>query len=184
VLPDPSSEWGGCVRVRAWYQWHMSRRRPVVPRRAPRPYNRTDRIGELVREIVASELERIGDERLELVTVTDVRVDASLEHAEVFWSSLQAEDDGRLDEVAAALDEQRWKVQQVVNREVRTRKTPQITFRPDDVLRSALRVDEILRSIHPGDADVDDDVDYLDGDDRGDAGEPGEDVTGIRPDVP
>ncbi len=29
----------------------------------PRPYQRTDRIGELVREIVASELERIGAER-------------------------------------------------------------------------------------------------------------------------
>jgi len=162
----------------------MTRRRPVAHRRASRPYSRTDRIGELVREIVASELERIGDERLELVTVTDVRVDASLEHAEVFWSSLQAEDDGRLDEVAAALEEQRWKVQQVVNREVRTRKTPQIAFRPDDVLRSALRVDEILRSIHPGDGDGDVDADHRGADDREGAGEPGEDVTGIRPDVP
>lgn len=114
-----------------------------------RPFSRTDRIGELVREIVASELERIGDERLELVTVTDARVDGSLEHAEVFWSSLQAEEDGRLEEVAAALEEQRWKVQQVVNREVRARKTPQIAFRPDDVLRSALRVEEILREIEP-----------------------------------
>ncbi|MBS1836702.1 MAG: 30S ribosome-binding factor RbfA [Actinobacteria bacterium] len=128
----------------------MARRRAPAHRRAPRPYSRTDRIGELVREIVASELERIGDERLELVTVTDVRVDGSLEHAEVFWSSLQAEEDGRTDEVAAALEEQRWKVQQVVNREVRARKTPQIAFLPDEVLSSALRVEEILRGIDPG----------------------------------
>lgn len=97
--------------------------------------------------MVASELERIGDERLELVTITDARVDGSLEHADVFWSSLQAEDDGRLDEVTEALEDQRWKVQQVVNREVRARKTPQIAFRHDDVLRSALRVDEILRDM-------------------------------------
>ncbi len=124
----------------------MARRRPA-PRRAPRQFSRTDRLGELVREVVASELERIGDERLELVTITDVTVEGSLEHADVFYSALQAEEDGRLDQVAEALEEQRWKVQQVVNREVRARKTPQITFRPDEVLTSALRVEEILRTI-------------------------------------
>jgi len=125
----------------------MARRRPTAPRRAPRQYSRTDRLGELVREIVASELERIGDERLELVTITGATVDGSLEHSDVFWSSLIAEENGRVDEVEAALEEQRWKVQQVVNREVRARKTPQISFRHDDVLTSALRVDEILRDI-------------------------------------
>ncbi len=121
----------------------MARRRPS----APRQFSRTDRIGELVREIVASELERIGDERLELVTVTAVDVDGSLERADVFYSALAAEDEGRGDEVAEALEEQRWKVQQVVNREVRARKTPQIRFRADSVLSSALRIDEILRDL-------------------------------------
>jgi len=107
-------------------------------------------VAELVREVVASELERIGDERLELVTVTDVSVDGSLEHATVYYSAMQAEAEGRLDEVAEALDELRWRIQQVVNREVRLRKTPQVTFRPDDVLSSALRVEEILRGLDEG----------------------------------
>jgi ribosome-binding factor A len=112
-----------------------------------RQYNRTDRIGELIREIVASELERIGDERLELVTVTAVEVDGSLEHARVFYSALAAEEDGRLEEVAEALEEQRWKVQQVVNRDVRARRTPQIRFAADAVLSEALRIEEILRDL-------------------------------------
>ena len=124
----------------------MARRRSA-PRQAPRQFSRTDRVGELVREIVASELERIGDERLDLVTITGVTVDGSLEHADVFYSALQAEEDGRLDEVAEALEDLRWPVQTVVNREVRTRRTPQIQFRPDEVLTSALRVEEILRDI-------------------------------------
>lgn len=128
-----------------WYQWRMARRPP--PRRAARQFSRTDRLGELVREVVASELERIGDERLDLVTITDVDVDGSLEHAAVFYSALQAEADGRLDQVAEALEDQRWKVQQVVNREVRARRTPQITFRPDEVLTSALRVEQILAEL-------------------------------------
>ncbi len=122
-------------------------------RSAPRPFSRTDRVGELVREIVASELERIGDERLDLVTVTAASVDPSLEHATVWYSALQAESEGRLDEVAEALDELRWPVQQVVNREVRARRTPQIEFRPDEVLTSALRVEEILRDLGDGDGD-------------------------------
>jgi ribosome-binding factor A len=128
----------------------MARRRPS----APRQYSRTDRVGELVREIVASELERIGDERLDLVTITAVTVDGALEHADVYYSSLTAEEDGRMEEVAEALDELRWKLQQVVNREVRARRTPQIRFRPDTVLTSALRIDEILRDLEqPGDND-------------------------------
>lgn len=110
-------------------------------------------MGELVREIVASELERIGDERLEMVTITAVNVDGALEHADVFYSSLSADEEGRSEEVAEALEERRWKVQQVVNREVRARRTPQIRFRPDTVLSSALRIDQILRDIGEQEAD-------------------------------
>ena len=104
-------------------------------------------MGEQLREIVASELERIGDERLELVTITAVDVDGSLETADVFYSAMSADEDGRSEEVAEALDEQRWKVQQLINREVKMRRTPQIRFRPDTVLSSALRIEEILRGI-------------------------------------
>lgn len=121
----------------------MARRRSS----APRQFSRTDRVGELLREIVASELERIGDERLEMVTITAVNVDGALETADVFYSAMSAEEEGRADEVEEALDEQRWKVQQVVNREVQTRRTPQIRFRQDTVLSSALRIEEILRDI-------------------------------------
>jgi ribosome-binding factor A len=125
-----------------------ARRRPS----APRQYSRTDRLSELVREIVASELERIGDERLEMVTITAVDVDGALEHADVFYSALGADEDERDEEVAEALEERRWKVQQVVNRDVRARRTPQIRFRKDTVLSSALRIDEILREIGERDA--------------------------------
>ncbi len=44
----------------------MSRRRSTRQQATGpgRPFQRTDRIGETVRELVAEELERIGDERL------------------------------------------------------------------------------------------------------------------------
>jgi ribosome-binding factor A len=51
--------------------------RPRRPRRptSARPVPRTARLNELLRQIVAEELERIDDERLELVTITNVDVD-------------------------------------------------------------------------------------------------------------
>jgi ribosome-binding factor A len=114
-------------------------------------FHRTDRISEVIREVVATQLERLDDERLDLVTVTAVDVDADLNSAKVYYSALTAEARDGLDEVAEALDEARWSIQRVVNSTVRARKTPQISFHPDDVLRSALRIDDLL----PGRRDVD-----------------------------
>lgn len=122
----------------------------MARRGSPKPYQRTDRIGEQVRGIVASELERIGDERLDMLTVTAVRVDNSLDTADVFYSALSAQEEDRLDEVDEALEEVRWPIQQVVNRRVRARRTPQIRFRPDDVLEGALRIDALLAELADG----------------------------------
>lgn len=101
----------------------------------------------MIREIVAPELERLDDDRLAMVTITAVQVDGSLERAVVYYSAMSAEEDGREDEVAEALEDVRWRIQKLINREMQTRKTPQITFEPDTVLASALRIDEILRDI-------------------------------------
>ena len=55
-----------------------NRSKPAPPRgKGPR----TARLGELLREIVAEELERIDDQRLELVSITSVEVDADLNRA-------------------------------------------------------------------------------------------------------
>jgi ribosome-binding factor A len=112
-------------------------------------YNRTDRISQSVREIVATELERLGDERLEMVTITDVVIDNELARAMVYYSALTAAADDRLDEVPDALEEIRWRIQKVVNREITARRTPQIQFEPDEVLAAALRIDDILAQQQP-----------------------------------
>ena len=116
----------------------------MARRSADRGFSRTDRISESIREIVATELERLDDDRLDMVTVTNVTVDNDLAHAAVYYSALVAAQEGRGEEVAEALADQRWRIQRVVNRNVRARKTPQIAFHPDDVLQQALRLDDIL----------------------------------------
>ena len=121
--------------------------RPRRTRSAPaRQYPRTARLGELLREIVAEELERIDDPRLELVTVTDTKVDADLKRATVWVSSLEGPE--RDAEVLEALAQHRPRLQASFARQARTRWTPELAFRPDDVVRSAHRIEDLLRE-HP-----------------------------------
>ncbi|NLA35557.1 MAG: ribosome-binding factor A, partial [Actinobacteria bacterium] len=58
--------------------------RPRQRAQARHQYNRTDRIAETIREIVATQLERIADERADMVTVTGVKVDNDLNTAKVY----------------------------------------------------------------------------------------------------
>ena len=55
-------------------------------------YPRAARLGETLREVLADELVRIDDERLEFVTVTRVEVDPEMNRGIVFFDSLAGED--------------------------------------------------------------------------------------------
>lgn len=107
-------------------------------------YPRSARLNETLREIIAEELVRIGDERLEFVTITEIDVDDELNRAHVTFDTLTASDDGD----AAVLDvlgEHRIRLQAAVAKQIRAKKTPILQFRADTVIRSAERIDEILR---------------------------------------
>lgn len=123
----------------------MSARRPRSPRQTTRHYPRTARLNELLREIVADELERIDDERLELVTVIDVTVEPDLRHAAVTYASLHGEEGDAV--VLEALGEVRIRLQAAIGRQARTKRVPELAFRPDEVGRKAARLDAILRDI-------------------------------------
>lgn len=114
-------------------------RRPPSPHKVPR----VARLNELIREVVAEELERIGDERLELVAITSVDVDNDLNRAIVTFDSLGGpEQDAVLLEAFAEL---RVKLQAALGRQIKARKTPILVFRADEVIRAAERIEEILR---------------------------------------
>ena len=115
-----------------------------------RDFPRTARLNRLFQEILAEELERIDDERLELVTVMSVVVDPALERAIVYYESLGGADDDET--VLEALDEARPRLRSAVGRQARVKRTPELVFRPDDVERGARRVEDLLRGLEP-DAD-------------------------------
>ncbi|MEL7208948.1 MAG: 30S ribosome-binding factor RbfA [Actinomycetota bacterium] len=130
----------------------------------PHDYPRVARLNELIRQIVAEQVELIEDERIDLATVVAVEADPDLRHAVVYVSSVRGEEgDG---EVVEALGEQRHRIQSAIGSQARFKRVPELEFRPDEVTRGAARIETILR-----------DLDLDEGDD-GDAAEAGEPADG------
>ena len=122
------------------------RRRTGAPRSraagGSRRYPRALRVNEVLREIVAEELERLVDvdDRLSFVTVTAVDCDPDLRHATVLLSSLS-------DPELEALEELRVRLQAAVSAQVRLKRTPLLAFAADPSVALGQRVEEILREL-------------------------------------
>ncbi len=106
-------------------------------------YPRAARLGETLREVLADELVRIDDERLAFVTITRIDVDPEMNRAVVFYDSLAGEDGDA--EILEAFSRHRIRLQSSIARQVRAKKTPILSFRPDEVIRSAERIEKILK---------------------------------------
>ena len=132
----------------------MTKQNPRSRQRQPKGgtshgYPRAARLSQVLREIIADELIRIDDERLDLVSVTSIDVDSEMNRAIVFYDSMSGEEgDAAIQEV---LGEHRARIQASINRQMHARKTPVLSFKPDEVIRGAERIEELLR-IRPLDA--------------------------------
>ena len=92
--------------------------------------------------MIADELTRIDDERLSLVTITAIDVDPEMNRAIVFFDSLMGEEGDA--EILEALSDHRVRIQGSVARQLRSKKTPILSFRADDSIRAAERIERIL----------------------------------------
>jgi ribosome-binding factor A len=108
-----------------------------------RHYPRMARVNEVLREVLADEIELVAgsDPRLELVTVTAVSCDPDLRHATVLLASLP-------EPAHTALVEARTRLQAAVAHQVRLKRTPLLSFEADPAVAQGERVEEILRAIH------------------------------------
>ena len=120
-------------------------------------YPRTARLSESLREVLAEELVKIDDERLELVTITAIDVDSEMNRATVFFDSLDGEGGDVM--ILEALNAHRKRLQSAIGSQVRAKKTPILTFRPDEVIRTAAHIEQILHAqetlpVRPADPDA------------------------------
>ena len=105
-------------------------------------YPRTRRINQLLREVLADEIERLADadERLRMVTVTDVVTVQDLREAVVYVSSMS-------EEAADALGERRAALQRAVASQSRMKRTPRLSFQVDPAVTQGAAIDEALRRL-------------------------------------
>ena len=108
---------------------------------------RAQRLAKRSQTIVASAIERqIKDRRLELVTVTDVRVTGDLHDATVFYTVRGANIDDAPDyeQAAEALHRARGQLRKIVGDELGVRFTPTLAFELDTVPEASARMEELL----------------------------------------
>ena len=120
---------------------------------SPRKFPRTARVNEVMLEVLADELERMSDPRLELVTFTGVKVTRDLSYATVYYSTLGATvapdaPTTFAENAASALRKAAPHLRGVVGRQMRIRQVPSLTFEVDPGIVAGQRIDEILRGIH------------------------------------
>jgi ribosome-binding factor A len=119
---------------------------------SPRKFPRTARVNEVMLEVLADELERMSDPRLELVTFTGVKVTRDLSYATVYYSTLGATTAGAPEsfdeDAASALSKAAAHLRGVVGRQMRIRQVPSLSFELDPGILAGQRIDEILRGIH------------------------------------
>jgi len=106
-------------------------------------YERTDRVAQLVRGIVASEMERL-DESFEGIVISGVDVDRELSVAVVHYD---VRDDAAADRAAAAFEEHHHRLQRAVGASTSLRRTPTLRFRRDRGAVAAERIEDLLAGL-------------------------------------
>ena len=118
-------------------------------------HRRADRVAEAIREEVATFLaEEVKDPRVTgLVTVTGVEVTRDLRNAKVFVGVMgtDVERASTFEGLASVAGHLRARV----GRALRLRLAPEITFRPDESIARAARIEDLLAQIKEGTAPAD-----------------------------
>jgi ribosome-binding factor A len=117
----------------------------VAVRRRTAAYPRALRVNQVLRQVVAEELERLVDaDEIPMVTVTSVEVAPDMRTAVVYLASLP-------EETATVLEERRTHLQKLIGLQMTIKRTPRLTFRADPAIATGTRVEELLRGLHAED---------------------------------
>jgi ribosome-binding factor A len=104
---------------------------------------RMRRINEVLREVVGAAVAgELNDPRIGFVTVTSVETSPDLRTAKVFVSVLGDEEEREA--TLAGLRSSHGVIQSRIAAETRMKRTPTLTFRYDDTIEKASRVNELL----------------------------------------
>src|SRR3954453_8923665 len=111
--------------------------------------DRMRRVNEAVRQVLSEALPELKDPRIGFVTVTGVETSSDLRHARVYVSVLgSAKKQARTME---GLEAAHGVLQSQIGRELRMKRTPQLTFDYDRTVEEGVRMNKLIDDLAPDD---------------------------------
>jgi ribosome-binding factor A len=107
------------------------------------------RVNEALKEVLSEGVGELKDPRIGFVTVTGVETSADLRHARVFVSVLGS--DRKRERSLAGLEAAHGVLQARIGRELRMKRTPQLTFEYDPSVERGVRMTQLIDEL-AGDA--------------------------------
>ena len=107
---------------------------------------RMRRVNEALREVLSEGIGSLKDPRIGFVTVTGVDTSPDLRHATVYVSVLGSEK--KRDATLAGLQSSHGVLQTLVNRELRLKRTPQLTFEYDPTVERGVRLSRLIDELN------------------------------------
>src|ERR671924_1254199 len=114
---------------------------------------RMRRVNESIKEVLSEAMGSLQDPRIGFVTVTGVETSPDLRHARVYVSVLGSE--AKRNATLAGLQSSHGVLQSRVNRELRLKRTPQLTFEYDPTIERGVRLSRLIDELAPDQHDSD-----------------------------
>jgi ribosome-binding factor A len=111
--------------------------------------DRMRRVNAAVLEVLAEAVGELRDPRIGFVTVTGVKTSADLRHAQVFVSVYGSE--RKRETTLAVLEGAHGVLQARIARELRLKRTPQLTFEYDPSVERGVRMSHLIDELAPDD---------------------------------
>ena len=107
------------------------------------------RVNEALKEVLSETLPELKDPRIGFVTITGVQTSPDLRHARVYVSVLGSEK--KRDDSLAGLTAAHGLLQARIARELRMKRTPQLTFEYDPTVERGVRMSRLIDELAPDD---------------------------------
>jgi ribosome-binding factor A len=104
------------------------------------------RVNEALREVLSEGIASLKDPRIGFVTVTGVDTSPDLRQATVYVSVLGS--DKKRDATIAGLQSSHGVLQTRINRELRLKRTPQLTFEYDPTVERGVRLSRLIDELN------------------------------------
>ncbi len=111
------------------------------------------RVNEAIRAVISEAVPELKDPRIGFVTVTGVVTTTDLDHATVYVSVLGSEKTLRAS--LQGLQAAHGVLQARIGRELRLRRTPQLTFTYDPTVERGMRLTKLIDEVAPRDDEPD-----------------------------